>query len=131
MPRSGGPCGNRTRDTRIKSPVLCLAELTARIRPANNSFEQKGRTTPCPAGNREPGLRTLFRLAEHYSITCRAQGKTPPAGHRPRKRRAGSSVAGNRPAWPGSRWGWLGNTSPISRLAPGSKTALSIPSTAT
>ena len=25
----GGPCGDRTHDTRIKSPVLCLAELTA------------------------------------------------------------------------------------------------------
>ena len=25
----GGPCGNRTHDTRIKSPVLCLTELTA------------------------------------------------------------------------------------------------------
>ena len=28
--RDGGPCGNRTHDTRIKSPVLCLTELTAR-----------------------------------------------------------------------------------------------------
>ena len=28
--KSGGPCGDRTHDTRIKSPVLCLAELTAR-----------------------------------------------------------------------------------------------------
>ena len=27
--RRGGPCGDRTHDTRIKSPVLCLAELTA------------------------------------------------------------------------------------------------------
>ncbi len=26
----GGPCGDRTHDTRIKSPVLCLTELTAR-----------------------------------------------------------------------------------------------------
>ncbi len=25
----GGPCGDRTRDTRIKSPVLCQTELTA------------------------------------------------------------------------------------------------------
>ena len=28
--RHGGPCGGRTHDTRIKSPVLCLTELTAR-----------------------------------------------------------------------------------------------------
>ena len=27
--KCGGPCGDRTHDTRIKSPVLCLAELTA------------------------------------------------------------------------------------------------------
>ena len=27
--KNGGPCGDRTHDTRIKSPVLCLAELTA------------------------------------------------------------------------------------------------------
>ena len=27
--KNGGPCGDRTHDTRIKSPVLCRAELTA------------------------------------------------------------------------------------------------------
>ena len=29
----GGPCGDRTHDTRIKSPVLYQAELTARVAP--------------------------------------------------------------------------------------------------
>ena len=29
--RHGGPCGARTHDTRIKSPVLCQAELTALV----------------------------------------------------------------------------------------------------
>ena len=29
----GGPCGDRTHDTRIKSPVLYQAELTARAVP--------------------------------------------------------------------------------------------------
>ena len=28
--KNGGPCGDRTHDTRIKSPVLCRTELTAR-----------------------------------------------------------------------------------------------------
>ena len=28
--KSGGPCGGRTHDNRIKSPVLCQTELTAR-----------------------------------------------------------------------------------------------------
>ena len=61
----GGPCGDRTHDTRIKSPVLCQTELTARA---------------CPAMNRR-GMRHLIPVVDwrRYFITCESAGKTPVA----------------------------------------------------
>jgi hypothetical protein len=38
-----GPCGDRTHDLRVKSPLLCLAELTARSRVAVRRAKRQGR----------------------------------------------------------------------------------------
>ncbi len=57
----GGPCGDRTHDTRIKSPVLCLTELTAPMRPprplGEEGLRMRRHIDPprCHTSLREPG----------------------------------------------------------------------------
>ena len=70
----GGPCGDRTHDTRIKSPVLCLAELTAR----DNRGLPKPRNNCSTAFLRAPHLRSRragdqyvpIALGWHGSVWC-------------------------------------------------------------
>ena len=58
MPKCGGPCGGRTHDTRIKSPVLCQTELTA---------------------------RDNLSAPEHWEFPVRPAGRGSRAGNRPLK----------------------------------------------
>ncbi len=49
---SGGPCGDRTHDTRIKSPVLCRTELTAHVLGVESPWRHEARLRvdwPCEA----------------------------------------------------------------------------------
>ena len=48
----GGPCGDRTHDTRIKSPVLCRTELTAHVLGVESPWRHEARLRvdwPCDA----------------------------------------------------------------------------------
>ena len=90
--KNGGPCGDRTHDTRIKSPVLCRAELTAHSGGGN------------PSGN--PDEANPQRPTSSYNIPAQNCSTINPRRHNPNlsdwrqlsRRRTGGDSGGKRRA---------------------------------